>query len=30
MERTLEGSEISGMVDELLALLTAKGLEIRK
>ncbi|MGL6218627.1 MAG: hypothetical protein ACRC36_11365, partial [Lacrimispora sphenoides] len=30
MERTLEGSEISGMVDELLTILAGRGLEIRK
>ncbi len=30
MERTLEGSEISGIVDGLLNLLASKGLEIRK
>jgi phenylalanyl-tRNA synthetase beta chain len=30
MERTLEGTEISNMVDELLAILADKGLEIRK
>ena len=30
MERTLEGSEIQTMVDELLALLSKKGMELRK
>ncbi len=30
MERTLEGQEIQTMVDELLAILNTKGLEIRK
>ncbi len=30
MERTLEGSEIQNMVDEILELLATKGLEIRK
>ncbi len=30
MERTLEGSEISAMVDEILELLASKGFEIRK
>jgi phenylalanyl-tRNA synthetase beta chain len=30
MERTLEGQEISAMVDELLAVFSAKGIELRK
>jgi phenylalanyl-tRNA synthetase beta chain len=30
MERTLEGSEIQNMVDDMLALLATKGIEIRK
>jgi hypothetical protein len=29
MERTLEGQEISAMVDELLGILKGKGLELR-